>query len=238
MSQLTKRLFGAAGLKLERLDPDVEAIPRAFHTSPFLPKIYKENIGVIPYFATMLELASPIAGDIVECGVSIGQSLLLMMLLEHAAGRERRFLGFDSFEGFPASTEQDRTGRGDFTAPKGYFATPPSIVLRTLRDGRVPDAWIDENLILVKGFFEDTTRSYSGSIAVLHLDCDLYESYLTCLQSFYKLVAPGGVILFDEYEDTAYPGAKVAIDQFFADKPEQVVHYAKLGYRKSFAIKT
>ncbi len=36
-------------------------------------------------------------------------------------------------------------------------------------------------------------------------------------------VAPGGIVAFDEYNSPAWPGATQAIDEFFADRPEQIV---------------
>jgi hypothetical protein len=55
----------------------------------------------------------------------------------------------------------------------------------------------------------------------VHLDCDIYESYKTCLDSLYDQVVPGGVILFDEYACPVWPGATRAVDEFFSDKPEK-----------------
>lgn len=71
-------------------------------------------------------------------------------------------------------------------------------------------------------------------IALLHIDADLYQSYLEALNILYAKVQPGGVIVFDEYMDgithVNFPGAKTAIDEFFADKPFNIQrdkHYGK-----------
>ena len=80
------------------------------------------------------------------------------------------------------------------------------------------------NTELFKGFFEDTLnqevldkiRSYGG-IAFLHLDVDLYESYMCTLTRLWDSVNPGGVVLFDEYHPSSrvkYPGAYKAINKF------------------------
>ena len=77
---------------------------------------------------------------------------------------------------------------------------------------------------LFKGFFEDTLNqeildkinSYEG-IAFLHLDVDLYESYMCTLTRLWDFVNPGGVVLFDEYHPSSrvkYPGAFKAINKF------------------------
>ena len=237
IKRIAKGALASAGLKVEWQDPLEDLIPLSYHRSQFVPKIYRQSIGRVPYFADMLDRVRNIDGDIVECGVSIGHGLLVLMLLDSLEGRKRHFWGFDSFEGFPENDEEDRLANGSFRVDKGKYSTPPEIVIRTLRDGRVADELIDNNLHLVKGFFEKTLDSYSGTIALLHLDCDLYKSYLTCFERLYDKVAPGGLILFDEYEDENFPGAKKAIDEFFADKNERIEEYNRYGYHKHFAVK-
>lgn len=52
---------------------------------------------------------------------------------------------------------------------------------------------------LVKGWFADTLlKSEVGAIALLHLDCDLYESTKYCLENLYNSVVQGGCIVIDD----------------------------------------
>ena len=46
----------------------------------------------------------------------------------------------------------------------------------------------------------------------------LYKSYLTCLDNLYDNVISGGAVIFDEYYSHKYPGARVAVNEFFLDK--------------------
>lgn len=47
---------------------------------------------------------------------------------------------------------------------------------------------------MVKGWFADTLpRKEIGKIALLHLDCDLYESVKFCLEKLYDDIIEGGV---------------------------------------------
>jgi hypothetical protein len=176
----------------------------------------------------MLERVADVDGDIVECGVSIGHGALLFTLLSDYIGKPRNYYGFDSFEGFPDPVERDEATpiRG-----RGFYSNPPETVLKVLRDGRLSDEVIQERIHLVKGWFDETLHQYRGSIALLHLDCDLYESYKVALEVFYDRVQPGGVIMFDEYADERWPGARKAIDEFFAHKPEAVQAHAKCDWK-------
>lgn len=237
IKSIVKHTFAAAGLHVERRDRLSEQIPGDYLRSPYLPPIYRQSLGRLVYFEQMFRRSAGVPGDLVECGVSIGTGLLNWCLLSELSGRDWNVWGFDSFEGFPPSVELDRRADGAFQTAAGDYATPPELVLRVLRDGRVSDEFVRSRVRLVRGFFDRTLGSFDGRIALLHLDCDLYESYLTCLGALYSKVTPGGLILFDEYEDETFPGAKVAIDEFFADKPEEVVRYENYGYVKYHVVK-
>lgn len=234
---LARRLFRAAGLDVSWRDPLAEQIPNDYLRSPYLPPIYRQSLARLIYFGRMFDRIREAPGDLVECGVSIGTGILNWSLLTELSGTPRRIVGFDSFDGFPPSTEQDRMKSGAFQTGQGDYRSSPALVLKVLEEGRVSPGFVREHVELVRGFFEATLPSYQGEIALLHLDCDLYESYLTCLGALYTKVRPGGLILFDEYEDLTFPGAKPAIDEFFADKPEEPVRYEDYGYVKYHVVK-
>jgi hypothetical protein len=217
--QLVKSGFHALGLKVEWRDRLEEAMPKMCrYESPYLPRVKRSSVRRICFLHEVLEIARNVEGDFVECGTLIGHGLLNFILLSEQMGTKRTYYAFDSFAGFPPPTEED----GESHAYAGYLASPPELVLRVLQDGGVPAKVIDERLQLVQGFFCDTLSSYEGRIAVLHLDCDLYQSYQDCLSVLYDRVMPGGVILMDDYKDRKFPGATRAIDEFFEDKPETV----------------
>lgn len=223
-----KRRLRSLGYRIEKIDPLEESIPADYNHSPFLPRIYRGALERYLYFTDMIERVRHVDGDIVECGVSIGHGALLFTLLSDYFGRPRIYYGFDSFEGFP-----DPVAKDEITPIKGkdFWASPPDTVLKVLRDGRVPDETIRDRIRLVKGWFDNTLVNYEGKIALLHLDCDLYESYRVSLDALFSKVQPGGVIMFDEYGDTRWPGATKAIDEFFEDKPERIQPHPKCAWK-------
>jgi predicted O-methyltransferase YrrM len=78
------------------------------------------------------------------------------------------------------------------------------------------DDEIRRQITLVPGLFAETLPRYDQPIALLHVDADLYESYLDCLQNLWPRVEVGGVVTFDEYgEPETWPGARRAVDEFF-----------------------
>jgi predicted O-methyltransferase YrrM len=116
-------------------------------------------------------------GDILEFGVYQGSSLQLF------AERfpTRRIYGFDSFEGLPDDW---------WTRPRGTFKTA------------VPQL-AERNVTLVPGLFEDTVEPFlsewSGTAAIVHVDCTLYSSTMACLPAVLPRCREGTIIIFDEY---------------------------------------
>lgn len=138
-----------------------------------------------------------IEGDVVECGVwKGGMSAGMAYLL----GPGRKHYLFDSFEGLPKPTELDGeyavewqdSGDDELTHNNctANEADADAIMKKTGVDYR-----------LVKGWFQDTVPNFEGisKIAVLRLDGDWYDSTMITLEKFVPLVAPGGIIILDDY---------------------------------------
>ena len=177
------------------------------------------------YFNRCFGMIRKLDGDIVECGVALGRSLMMFAFLVKDSGGGRHLYGFDSFEGFPEPSFEDRDDSPESrkrNVQKGQNKTPLNIawqlLLNNLTDmrGNRDEQFTNKHITLIKGYFNQTLINYPGKqIALLHIDCDLYEGYLTVLETLYHRVVKGGLILFDEYDVKAFPGAAKAVDCFF-----------------------
>lgn len=102
---------------------------------------------------------------------------------------QKKFHGFDSFEGLPEAWSGFDLGKGAFSV-----------------GGKLPK--MPGNVELHKGWFDDTVPAWKAAhgdkIAFIHIDCDLYSSTKTLLEGTVGRMQPGTVILFDEYFN--YPG--------------------------------
>ena len=123
-----------------------------------------------------------VPGEIFEFGVSSGESFLEFLNRFPA----RHVYGFDSFEGLPEDW---------WTRPKGTFAAEPPRF--TSPYGHLIKGWYNES---APSFFS----GWTGVIALLHIDCDLYSSSAIAIGHAIKYCVPGSVVLFDEYYN--YPG--------------------------------
>lgn len=189
----------------------------------------------VAYYYKLFSIASPLDGAFVECGVGKGRSFLYFCSFLYKENKGRKAWGFDSFEGFPEPSKQDNS----FRAPKKgeWSGISPENILGILGVAGLPKIFIDRNVRLVRGFFNESLKKYDGSpIAILHIDVDLYQSYKDVLGALYSKVVSGGVVIFDEYKTPEWPGATEAIDSFFAKEKDRIILDPEFG--KYYFIKS
>jgi hypothetical protein len=150
-----------------------------------------------------------IQGDFVELGVYRGRTASLIAKMARRFGRTAFLL--DTFEGFQQSDLQ-----GIDANQKMQFADTSLEAVRKLVG--------DDNVQYVSGHFPETADILpETSYCLVHIDCDLYAPILSALQYFYERLVPGGFLIIHDYSSLAWDGAERAVDEFFADKPEQII---------------
>ena len=187
----------------------------------------------------IIDLIESFEGDVAECGVYRGNTLLGMAVKILRRDSNIRIFGLDSFEGLPDPSIEDRLKDGKMYegALKGMFSdTSYNELLMKI------SLWgFSDNVRLVKGFFNNTLEQLSDrKFQLVHIDVDLYQSYKECLNFFYPRLVPGGYIVLDEYgHENTFPGAKKAVEEFFSDKPEKPQYYdnEKENSRRYFIVK-
>jgi hypothetical protein len=120
-----------------------------------------------------------------------------------------RFFGFDSFEGLPENWAH-------FEA--GHFST----------GGRTPST-IDSRVEFVKGWFQNTSRDFVGSlpaepdkVTFVHFDADLYSSTLFLLSSLWWHI-PEYFFVFDEFVGEEI----VALADFMSAYPVSIESFSR-----------
>lgn len=159
---------------------------------------------------------APASGCVVECGVWRGGMSAAMA--EVLPGRLHYL--FDSFEGLPPATEADGPAAFAYqadTAAPAYFDNCRAGRASAERAMRMSPARRHE---LVQGWFEDTLPGFAPEepVAVLRLDGDWYESTLRCLEALYPAVAPGGLVVLDDYYQ--WDGCARAVHEYLARRAE------------------
>jgi hypothetical protein len=158
-----------------------------------------------------------IPGAFVECGVWRGGSSMAAALTFKVP---RQLVLFDTFAGMSAPTEHDRrAGGGELAAGMLGKADESALIwchapLEEVKRNIASTGYPPEYVTYVEGKVEDTIPgSAPAQISVLRLDTDWYQSTRHELEHLYPRLAPGGVLIIDDYGYWA--GARKAVDEYF-----------------------
>jgi Macrocin-O-methyltransferase (TylF) len=169
-----------------------------------------------------------IPGAIVDVGVYRGASAFTWAKLCEIfcpTDVRKRVYGFDTFAGFSNLAPQDgQENLADDVRAGGYFGgASVEADLLLAREAMNHDRHLQhlERLELVKGDLAESAPAFVHAqgeglrIALLNLDADLYEPTRIALEQFVPLLAPGAIIVIDEYAVTTFPGESRAVDEYF-----------------------
>jgi hypothetical protein len=166
-----------------------------------------------------IQATKEVFGDVVECGVATGATLIYLMMASRELKIGRNFWGFDTFEGFPESQEED----GNYLTNNRSAKDAYRLCSLEKLEARLSSLGIHHQDfgrgMLVKGLIPASFFSYSGAkVALLNVDVDLYAPTLDTLNYFWPLMSENGVVMLDEYSSPGdlkkWPGSKIAIDEF------------------------
>lgn len=186
-------------------------------------------------------VSNRIPGDIVECGVWRGGSMMAVALALMARGDTSRELYlYDTFEGMSEPTDADRAIGGEAARDQLertsrdhplWAVAGLEDVQANLRSTGYP--W--ERIHFVQGKVEDTIpATVPGAVALLRLDTDWYESTRHELQHLYPRLARHGVLIVDDYGH--WQGARQAVDEYFAGSPAPVFLH-RVDYTARLVVK-
>ena len=228
------------GFKKARLDSDVEgAIARHCAEYDISPLDAVKHFAVLArrqslkrFFAhiELFKMSLEVPGDVAELGVFRGLGLFTWanLLEAYAVGdRTKVVWGFDNWTGFSGFSpqdgkEDDNSGKvtGGFN-PGRYFEELKAAIDIFDSDRFIP---FKPRIKLVEGDIEKTVPAFvvdhpGVRFSFVHFDCDLYKPTKVALEAVWDRVSRGGVVLFDEYAISDWPGETAAVDEFFRDKP-------------------
>jgi hypothetical protein len=167
--------------------------------------------------------ANDIGGDIVECGVWRGGSMMAVALTLERLGARRPLWLYDTFSGMtpPRPDDIDLRGRAaadllaneDPEVSRNWARSPVADARQALAEAKYPT----ELAHFVVGPVEETIpRHAPASIALLRLDTDWFQSTYHELVHLWPRVVEGGIVIVDDYGHWA--GAKKAVDQYFSEQ--------------------
>lgn len=184
-----------------------------------------------------------IPGDIVECGVWRGGSMMAAARTLLRLGDLARTLHlFDTFEGMPPPTEVDRTTVDGKLAADLLAAEDPTTSvnwaiagLDLVRANVGSVGYPADRVRYVAGRVEETIpREAPDRIALLRLDTDWYESTKHEMAHLYPRLVPGGLLIVDDYGH--WGGARRAVDEYL-EEAGIPLFLSRIDYTARIAVK-
>lgn len=199
----------SAGSTFEKLENFAKYVPR-------------QNMARFLCLHELFQMALPVQGDIIECGVNWGGGLMSFAqfsAIHEPVNLQRRIVGFDTFEGFTAISPQDEQG-----ALPSLERRPGGYAAQCLGDLQEAIGLFDRNrfighiekVVLVQGDIAHTLPRYLAEqphtvVSLLHLDLDLYAPTKVAIEHLVPRMPRGAVLVFDELNNRTWPGETVAV---------------------------
>ena len=241
MKRIVRQLIRRTGFDIVRYRSAPPKVVGPAEVKPvFPPDFDPEAIDIIqtvqPYTMTSIErifaliqavryiVQANIPGDIVECGVWRGGSMMAVAHTLRRLGKEQANLYlFDTYEGMtkpdatdvdyagqPALVEFEVTKRGDDSSSWCYAP------LEEVRQNMASTGYDMSRVKFIKGKVEETLPgSAPDRISLLRLDTDWYESTRHELTHLFPRLSTGGVLIVDDYG--YWQGHRKAIDEYLAE---------------------
>jgi hypothetical protein len=163
-------------------------------------------------------LREGIAGDFIETGVWRGGATIFMRGALKAYGDTTRQVWVaDSFEGLPEPDAhlfpREASVQAGPVVQKLYHNFAAS--LEEVRRNFAAYELLDGQVRFLKGWFKDTLPTAPiGSLSLIRLDGDFYESTRDGLNFLYDRLSIGGYIIIDDYGEDSWTYCRKAVDEF------------------------
>ena len=203
-----------------RIHPVRQRAMRALEdTVNFIDKNMDESVG----FETQREVTEyaltkvKVSGHHIEFGVFSGGTT---RFIANKIGKQITYHGFDSFEGLPEDWSGFVLGKAAFDLGGKLPKVPPNVKLHV--------GWFDQSLPI-------WLEANQGSIAFMHIDCDLYSSTKTIFDLLASRIQAGTIILFDEYFN--YAGWRQHEHKAFMEMvQQQKIKFTYLAYARQQVV--
>ena len=230
MRFLAQRFLNRLGYRIESRYP-----------RDFTPEVIRVLEQVAPYTLTTPEsiasvcasveyvVAHRIPGDIVECGVWRGGTMMAAALtLQRLGAPDRELYLFDTYAGMSEPTDVDISLDGrrayDIWSQRRQAGGNEwcNVSLEEVERAMRGTGYDPSRIHLVAGKVEDTLPGQApDSISLLRLDTDWYESTLHELVHLFPRISVGGVLILDDYGQ--WRGARKAADEYFGENGVRIL---------------
>jgi hypothetical protein len=186
-----------------------------------------------------------VPGALMEFGIWWGQTLALFesfRAIHEPYNHARRFIGFDTFAGYPAPSSadvpSDTIKAGGYTVSDDYQPYLEAVLEYHQHENVIPHI---KKFELVRGDVSQTVGPYIEKhqemvVALAVFDLALYEPTKKALEAIKPRLVKGSVIAFDELNCAEYPGETRAVREVLGLDRHRVQRSRFLPDRSYFVI--
>jgi|GEM_PF-2060138 len=168
-----------------------------------------------------------IEGIILEAGCALGGSTIQ---IGKAKSIHRKFYIYDVFGMIPEPSEKDGedvqnrykeiiAGKSKGLRGDTYYGYQDDLLGKIIGNMKKFELDPADHLIyFIKGLYSDTIK-INEPVALAHIDCDWYDSVITCLENIIPHLSKGGCLVIDDYY--TWSGCSKAVDDFFDQIKDQ-----------------
>jgi hypothetical protein len=248
MRRIIKVLFRRAGFDLVRYRPASES--KMFrdmtdHEIKIVQSVRPYTLTNEERIAALLNAVTyvveqKIPGDIAECGVWRGGSMMavaLALMYREDVCRRHLYL-YDTFEGMSEPTKHDQrfdglSAKSEFERHSGVWCRSP---IEEVRANVLSTGYPEERVHFIRGKVEETLPSIRPNcLSLLRLDTDWYESTKHELIHLFPLLDPRGLLIIDDYGH--WKGARKAVDEYLAER-KLSLYLHRVDYQCRVAVRT
>lgn len=215
------KIFSQLGIKTNFTDQDDSIINSVYAYTMTYPNTIYSLIECVKWV-----INNKISGDIVECGVWKGGSMLtIIKTLLNLNSKDKNLYLYDTFEGWPEKTEFDIYNKineqtrfsneiSDLGIEMGHDESHQSF-LQEVKNLLYSTKYPTEKIYFIKGIVQESLPKHTPSnISILRLDTDYYESTKHELIHLFPKLSIGGFLIIDDYD--IWEGQKKAVDEYFS----------------------
>ena len=148
---------------------------------------------------TLIDKIREVPGDIVELGVWTGlNSCQFMWQIP-----EKRYVGFDTFNGYTEEDIETSPNKEGLLANKGRWNHSKKETVERLQNFK--DSYALGEFEIIEGDLKQTLPKYieeekMKEVAMLYVDCNAYLPAIKGIEAIYPIMPKGGIICIDEHQ--------------------------------------
>jgi Macrocin-O-methyltransferase (TylF) len=175
---------------------------------------------------SQLKLVLHLEGDIIECGSSRCGATSLMAKLLKSKNVNKVIYACDSFEGFDRDElrKEQQEGLTNVTE-EAFTSTSYDYVKAKLNKLNLSDT-----VNPIKGYFQNTLPTINNNFCFAFIDCDFRDSLVYCAETLWSHLGSQGRIVFDDYIDDGYKGARLGVDYFVDKYKDEIEEHGLLNH--------